>query len=77
MLTVNTAAGHRGPVLVGHGVVKASAEEGMEHRANAKAGNGRLKRRERLTFGQGTGNKEGEFLRKDRKPSTTIQVPHF
>lgn len=53
MLTVNTAAGHRGPVLVGHGVVKASAEEGMEHRANAKAGNGRLKRRERLTFGPG------------------------
>lgn len=32
MLTVNTAAGHRGPVLVGHGVVKANAEEGMEHR---------------------------------------------
>lgn len=32
MLTVNTAAGHRGPVLVGHGVVKANVEEGMEHR---------------------------------------------
>lgn len=32
MLTVNTAAGHRGPVLVGHGVVKVSAEDGMEHR---------------------------------------------
>lgn len=67
MLTVNTAAGHRGPVLVGHGVVKANAEEGMEHRERATAGNGRLERRERLSFGQGTGNKEGECLRKDRK----------
>lgn len=36
MLTVNTAAGHRGPVLVGHGVVKANAEEGMVHRQRAR-----------------------------------------
>lgn len=27
MLTVNTAAGHRGPALVGHGVLKASGGE--------------------------------------------------
>lgn len=77
MLTVNTAAGHRGPVLVGHGVVKANVEEGMEHRERAKAGNGRLKRRERLSFGQGTGNKKGEWLWKNRKVSKTIQFPHF
>lgn len=38
MLTVNTAAGHRGPVLVGHGVVKANAEEGMDHRERESDG---------------------------------------
>lgn len=30
MLTVNTAAGHRGPALVGHGVLKANGGEGRE-----------------------------------------------
>ncbi|CAG07913.1 unnamed protein product [Tetraodon nigroviridis] len=49
---INTAAGHGGPVLVGHGVVKANAERGMEQRESATAGNGRLERRERLSFGQ-------------------------
>lgn len=28
MLTVNTAAGHRGPALVGHGVLKANGGDG-------------------------------------------------
>lgn len=44
-------------------------------RERAMAGNGRLERRERLSFHWGTGNTEGECLRKTKK--IYIQFPHF
>lgn len=59
MLTVNTAAGHRGPALVGHGVLKAS---GGERGKSREAGNGRWNWMRRGIFYSRYMEEEGEIV---------------